>query len=64
MRVLSIAFCILVCCPAAYGTGKPTVKACYEDENSYPWVLKDRLGLNILMLQMVAQQLDSKIETP
>lgn len=41
---------------------KPIVKACYEDEDSYPWVLKDRPGRNILMLQMVEERLGSKIE--
>lgn len=47
---------------AVFAADKPVVKACYEDEDSYPWVLKDRPGLNILMLQMVQERLGSKIE--
>lgn len=43
---------------------KPTtVKFCHEDVDVYPWVLKDRPGLNIAHLKALEQKLGVKIET-
>jgi polar amino acid transport system substrate-binding protein len=60
----------LVCLVAALGWGaagaadKPaSLKFCHEDVDVYPWVLKDRAGLNIAHLKAVEQKLGVKIET-
>jgi polar amino acid transport system substrate-binding protein len=47
----------------AHAVDKPAaVKFCYEDENVYPWVLKDRPGLNILLMNSVEKILGVKVE--
>lgn len=49
---------------SALAAEKPaTVKFCHEDVDVYPWVLKDRPGLNIAHLRAVEQKLGVKIET-
>lgn len=46
-----------------HAADKPaTMKLCYENENTYPWVLKDRPGLNIILLKTVEQKLGVKLE--
>lgn len=62
MRTFIFFLMVIVHSSAVFAADKPIVKACYEDEDSYPWVLKDRPGLNILMLKMVEERLGSKIE--
>lgn len=48
----------------ALAADKPaSVKFCHEDVDVYPWVLKDRPGLNIAHLKAVEQKLGIKIET-
>ncbi len=39
----------------------PNLKFCYEDQDSYPWVLKDGSGLNIEQLKSVAKKLELQI---
>lgn len=49
---------------AAFCADKPaSVRFCHEDVDVYPWVLKDRPGLNILHLKALEQKLGTKIET-
>ena len=48
----------------AFAADKPaTIKLCHEDVDVYPWILKDRPGLNIIHLKAVEQKLGVKIET-
>jgi len=47
----------------AHAVDRPeAVKFCYEDENVYPWVLKDRPGLNILLMNSVEKIIGVKLE--
>lgn len=62
MRALPVIAALLIGTTTAYAADKPVVRACTENEDSYPWVLKDRPGLTVLMLRMVEKQLGSKIE--
>jgi polar amino acid transport system substrate-binding protein len=48
---------------SAFAADKPvSVKLCHEDVDVYPWVLKDRPGLNIVHLKAVEQKLGVKLE--
>ena len=40
---------------------KPVVKVCTENDDSYPWVLKNRPGLTILQLQLVEKKVQGKL---
>ncbi len=62
MRILTIALALIFSHSLALAADKPAVKACTENEDSFPWVLKDRPGLTILMLRMVEKQVGGKIE--
>ncbi|MBB2483785.1 transporter substrate-binding domain-containing protein [Mitsuaria sp. WAJ17] len=43
--------------------GSPgTLQLCAEDENSYPWLLRDRSGLNMLMVRLLGQHLGLRFE--
>ncbi|HLO95742.1 MAG TPA: transporter substrate-binding domain-containing protein [Burkholderiaceae bacterium] len=39
-----------------------TLQLCAEDENSYPWLLRDRSGLNMLMMRLLGQRLGLRFE--
>lgn len=60
--LIVLALALLAHSSSVSASVKPTVQACHEDGDSYPWVLKDRPGLNLIMLQMVEAQIGSKIE--
>lgn len=62
MRALVLAFAALFVHSTVLAADKPSVRACTENEDSFPWVLKDRPGLTIQMLRMVEKQIGSKIE--
>ena len=64
---------LLVCGAAAAQTPVSTVPAvaeppptvlqlCAEDENSYPWLLRDGTGLNMLMMRLLGQRLGLRLE--
>jgi polar amino acid transport system substrate-binding protein len=38
------------------------LRLCAEDENSYPWMLKDRPGLNAIMMKLLGEQLGLPID--
>lgn len=40
----------------------PVMKFCHEDVDVYPWVLKDRPGLNVIHMRAVEQKLGIKFE--
>lgn len=37
-------------------------RICHENEESYPWILKDRVGLTTALLKLTEKQLGSKLE--
>ncbi|MBB5020193.1 polar amino acid transport system substrate-binding protein [Chitinivorax tropicus] len=39
-----------------------SVKLCTENEESYPWLLKSKPGLSIIMMQMVEKKLGTKLD--
>jgi polar amino acid transport system substrate-binding protein len=50
-------------CVGSIAADKPaSVKLCHEDVDVYPWVLKDRPGLNIAHLKAVEQKLGVKFD--
>ncbi|WP_028444607.1 substrate-binding periplasmic protein [Chitinimonas koreensis] len=58
-----LAAAVLLCLGAADAADKPArVNICTENEDSYPWLQKDRPGLNIIMMRMVEKQVGSKID--
>lgn len=46
----------------AQPTQPPLLRFCAEDENSYPWMLKDRPGLNQIMMSLLARQIGQPIQ--
>ncbi len=63
-RYLGAGLLAMVFSAAAGAADRPaSVRFCHEDVDVYPWVLKDRAGLNIVHLKAVEQQLGVKIET-
>lgn len=46
----------------ALAADKPPIRACTENEDSFPWVLKDRAGLTVQMLRMVEKRVGGRIE--
>lgn len=60
-----ILSCVLVAgmSQAALAADKPAaIKLCYENEDVYPWVLKDRPGLNIVFMNALGQKVGVKME--
>ena len=50
-------------CGASFaGEKPPSMKFCHEDVDVYPWVLKDRPGLNVIHMRGVEQKLGVKFE--
>jgi polar amino acid transport system substrate-binding protein len=47
---------------AAVPVGGPALKLCYEDQDSYPWVMNDGSGLNLQLLGLVEQALGLRFE--
>ncbi|MGQ5521885.1 substrate-binding periplasmic protein [Chitinimonas sp. PSY-7] len=58
-----LSFVILLTTCSAFSADKPPIiKLCIEDEDSYPWLLKNRPGLSIIMMQMVEKRLEVKLD--
>lgn len=53
---------LLACCCALVQAGEPGLRFCAEDESSYPWMLKERPGLNLIMMDMLESRLGMDIE--
>jgi len=62
MRTLTFALACVLAQSLALAADKPAIRACTENEDSFPWVLKDRPGLTVQMLRMVEKQVGGKIE--
>lgn len=63
MRTWIIALAALATSTVVFSADKPKVRACHENEDSHPWILKDKPGLNIIMFRAVEKQTGGKIET-
>lgn len=62
-KCLGVGLLALVFGASAWSATKPAVaKFCHEDMDVYPWVLKDRPGLNIVHMRAVEQKLGVKFE--
>lgn len=46
---------------AARAADEPPLTVCAEDENSYPWLLKDRSGLNMVMMRLMEPHVGRRI---
>lgn len=44
----------------SFSNNRP-LKFCYEDQDSYPWVLKDGTGLNLSLMKILAVKLNTEI---
>lgn len=66
LKMIIKSMCAVVACAggmSAMAAEKPSVmKFCYESENTFPWVMKDRPGLNLVLLEMVEKKIGVKIE--
>ena len=49
---------LLICFSSLTALSKSHLNFCYEDQDSYPWVLKNGTGLNIEHLTLVAKKLN------
>ncbi|MFC4161188.1 substrate-binding periplasmic protein [Chitinimonas lacunae] len=58
-----IAFSLLLSISLVNAADKPaSVKFCHENNESYPWLVADRPGLNLIMMKQVEKQLGTKVE--
>ncbi len=63
MSILTNVLIFLLCCiglvnqayAAPHAAQPPTLTLCHEDQNAYPWVMADGTGLNLILLQRVAE---------
>lgn len=63
LRSVGIALGLTLSAVLAHAVDKPaSMKLCYENEDTYPWVLKSKPGLNIILLNAVEQKLGVKLE--
>lgn len=58
--ILAILFCSMSW--PAMAVDQPLIHACSEDNDSWPWLLKDRVGVTIHHLRLVEKQLGGKLE--
>lgn len=62
LSLFKVAACWICCCllsaaVSAGPRGYPVLTLCYEDQDSYPWVMTDGSGLNLELLGLVEQAL-------
>jgi polar amino acid transport system substrate-binding protein len=60
-RTASLALVLALALPAGSGAlaaGGPQVRLCQDSEDVYPWTLKERPGLNNILLKIVEAKLD------
>jgi polar amino acid transport system substrate-binding protein len=48
---------LLFATPMAWAAAPASLHFCHEDQDSYPWVLRDRPGLNIHMMRLLEREL-------
>nr|WP_298144892.1 hypothetical protein [uncultured Pseudomonas sp.] len=61
--MLKVAVCWFCCCllSTTVGAGQRDERVltlCYEDQDSYPWVMTNNSGLNLELLALVEQALE------
>ena len=66
--MVKLLICLLCCCCLvvdvyAVPRSSQALTLCYEDQNSYPWVMTDGSGLNLQLLRLVADAVDAGAET-
>ncbi|WP_137937861.1 hypothetical protein [Chitinivorax sp. B] len=61
-QLITAAICLLTVAVHAAEKTMPPIKLCYEGEDSFPWILKDQKGLNLIMLEQVAKASNLKLE--
>jgi polar amino acid transport system substrate-binding protein len=49
-------------CSLSAAAGAVPIRACTEDNDSFPWLMKDQVGVTTFQLKLVEQRLGSKIE--
>lgn len=57
LLICLLCSCCLVVEVFAASRSAETLTLCYEDQNSYPWVMTDGTGLNLQLLRLVADAL-------
>ncbi|WP_293931784.1 ABC transporter substrate-binding protein [Iodobacter sp.] len=61
-KVLVVALFAVYLAPSSAAGQAENIVLCHEEEDSYPWVLKGRPGLDIILLKMIAKKLKVKFE--
>lgn len=56
MRLRHLLLSCLLALPAAGLAAPPTLQLCQSDEGDYPWTLRDRAGLNNLLIERAARR--------
>lgn len=56
-RLCLLAIVAAMPAPAGAATRPTELSFCHEDQDSFPWVLRDRPGLNILMMRLLEKEL-------
>ena len=57
MRAKSMLLLLLMLASAAVGARPASLLFCHEDQDSFPWVLKDRPGLNVLLVRQLEREI-------
>lgn len=62
-QAIATAFIAGLVAGPAFAADKPAaLKICYDAEENYPWLMKDRPGLNIIHLQAVEKKVGAKFD--
>ena len=61
-KTLSLVALSLSLITASALAAEPPLKICHENEDSYPWIFKDRAGLTTSLLKMAEKTYGSKVE--
>ena len=61
-KTLSLVALSLSLITASALAAEPPLKICHENEDSYPWIFKDRAGLTTSLLKMAEKIYGSKVE--
>ena len=61
-KTLSLVALSLSLMTASAWAAEPPLKICHENEDSYPWIFKDRAGLTTSLLKMAEKIYGSKVE--
>lgn len=57
MRAKSVLLFLLMLASAAASARPASLVFCHEDQDSFPWVLKDRPGLNVLLVRQIEREI-------